>query len=219
MFSRRTARATTRSLSFWFFFARCEVMSHQSQMLRPRCPCRPLICSSGRSARRNLSGNPPNQDLARSGCVIRHTTVPWRASLQHCDFHIMFDIVLPWENPRWIVAFVTIVVADAAIVFGVARLTQVKASTVFACVIILTDIGVLVWFRQSAFRNRKALRDLLMVYLGSGIVLAGSWILYDKSQTGIAVSLILIVLLLRTIWRRPLLKRLQAENEKERSVG
>jgi len=127
--------------------------------------------------------------------------------------------VLPWENPRWIVAFVAIIVADAAIVFGVARLTQVKASTVFACVIILTDIGVLVWFRQSAFRNRKALRDLLMVYLGSGIVLAGSWILYDKSQTGIAVSLILIVLLLRTIWRRPLLKRLQAENEKERSVS
>lgn len=116
-------------------------------------------------------------------------------------------------------AFVTIIVVDAAIVFGVAQLAQVKASTVFACVIILTDIGVLIWFRQSAFRNRKALRDVLLVYLGSGIVLAGSWILYDKSESGVAASLILIALLSRTVWRRPLLKRLHAENEKEKPLG
>ncbi len=126
--------------------------------------------------------------------------------------------MLPWKNPRWIMAFVAILIVDAVIVFGVARFAHVKASTVFACVVILTYLGVFVWFRQSAFRNRKALRDVLMIYLGGGIVLAGSLILYEKSETGIAVLLILIVFLSRRIWGRPLLKKLQAENEEQKSL-
>jgi hypothetical protein len=53
-----------------------------------------------------------------------------------------------------------------------------------------------------------------MVHLGGGIILAGSWILYEKSGTSIALLLILIVFLTHRIWGRPLLKKLQAENEK-----
>jgi len=130
----------------------------------------------------------------------------------------MFSIVWPWKNPRWIVAFVAILIVDAAIVFGVARFTQLHPSTVFACVVILTNLGIFVWFRQSAFRNRRALGHVLIVYLGGGILLACSWILYEKSQTGIAVLLILIAVLSRRIWGRTLLKKLQAENQNQRSL-
>jgi hypothetical protein len=122
--------------------------------------------------------------------------------------------VLPWKNPRWIKAFAAILFVDGAIVFGVARFAQINPLTVLACVVILTDIGIFVWFRQSAFWSRAALRNALMVHLGGGIILAGSWILYEKSGTSIALLLILIVFLTHRIWGRPLLKKLQAENEK-----
>ena len=128
----------------------------------------------------------------------------------------MFSIVLPWKNPRWIIAFVAILMLDAAIVFGVVRFAQVKPSTVIACIAILTDVGILVWFRQSAFRNRRALSDVLMLYLGGGIVLVGCWILYEHSETVIALFLMLVVVLSQRIWGRTLLKKLQAEYEKEK---
>ena len=74
------------------------------------------------------------------------------------------------------------------------------------------------WFSQSKYRGRKALRDVLVVFLGSGIILATLGILYEKSETTVAGLLILVVVLARMIWRRPLLKKLRAENEKEKSV-
>jgi uncharacterized membrane protein YfcA len=74
-----------------------------------------------------------------------------------------------------------------------------------------------VWFRLTPFWGRKALRDVLLVTLGGAIVVACTWILSEKFDTVAAESLLLIVVLVRMIWRRPLLKKLQAENEKEKA--
>jgi len=125
--------------------------------------------------------------------------------------------VLPWKNPRWIKALVAILIVDGALVFGVPRLAQVKPLTVLEWIAILTDIGILAWFRQSVFWSRTALRNVLMVHLGGGIILVGSWMLYEKSESNIALFLILIVFLTRRIWGRPLHKKLKAENDKSHS--
>jgi len=140
-----------------------------------------------------------------------------RLSLQCCDSHVKFDIVLPWQNPRWVMAFVAVLLVYAAIVFGVVHFAQVRVFTAVACAVILTDAGILVWFQQSPFRRRKALRDALLFLLSGSIIVAGSLILYERSKAGIAILFILIVLLSRSVWGRALFKKLQAENEKEAS--
>ena len=124
--------------------------------------------------------------------------------------------MLPWENPRWIKAFVAILILDVVLVFGIVRFTEIKLLLAFACVGILTDISLLVWFFQSEFRNRKAVRDLVVVFWGGGIVLACSIILYEKSETTLAALLILIAFLSRRIWSRYLLRNVRAEIDKEK---
>jgi hypothetical protein len=126
--------------------------------------------------------------------------------------------VLPWQNPRWIRAFAAILIIEGAIVFGLVRFAHTSLLWACECLVILTSFGQLVWFSQSKYRGRKALRDVLVVFLGSGIILATLGILYEKSETTVAGLLILVVVLARMIWRRPLLKKLRAENEKEKSV-
>lgn len=91
--------------------------------------------------------------------------------------------MLPWKNPRWVVAFVAILIVQMAVVFGLVHFAHVKLLTSCACVIIINNIGLLAWFRQSAFWQRKALRDSLMAALGRGIAAAGSWIFYERSET------------------------------------
>lgn len=126
--------------------------------------------------------------------------------------------MLPWQNPRWIRAFAAILIIEGAIVFGLVRFAHTSLLRACECLVILTSFGHLVWFSQSKYRGRKALRDVLVVFLGSGIILATLGILYEKSETTVAGLLILVVVLARMIWRRPLLKKLRAENEKEKSV-
>ena len=126
--------------------------------------------------------------------------------------------MLPWQNPRWIKALAAIVIIEGAIVFGLVRFAHTSLLRACECLVILTSFGHLVWFSQSKYRGRKALRDVLVVFLGSGIILATLGILYEKSETTVAGLLILVVVLARMIWRRPLLKKLRAENEKEKSV-
>jgi hypothetical protein len=57
---------------------------------------------------------------------------------------------------------------------------------------------------------------VVMLYLGGGIVLVGCWILYEHSETIIALFLMLAVVLSQRIWGRTLLTKLPAENEKEK---
>jgi hypothetical protein len=127
-------------------------------------------------------------------------------------------LVDPWKNPRWVIAFVSILIMQGAVVFGLVRIAHVKLPVSCACVIILSDIGILVWFRRSVFWRTKAIRDVIIVLMGTGIVLAGCSVLYEKSESGAAALLILGVVLVRMVWRKPLLKRLRAENEKQKSV-
>jgi hypothetical protein len=126
--------------------------------------------------------------------------------------------VVPWKNPRWAVAFVAILIVQGTIVFGLVRFAHVRLFISCACVIVLSDIGVLVWFRRSVFWRTKAVRDVVIFLMGTGIVLAGCSVLYEKSESGAVALLILAVVLARMIWRKPLLKKLRAENEKQNSV-
>jgi hypothetical protein len=126
-------------------------------------------------------------------------------------------IVLPWENPRWIRAVVAILIVNVAIVFAISRLIQMKPLIVVAWVVILSNSGFLVWFFQSPYRNRKTLRNMLLVVLGGGALIECLAILFEKFKTIYLVIPFLIILLSRSIWGRPLLKRLQAEIEQEKS--
>jgi FtsH-binding integral membrane protein len=126
--------------------------------------------------------------------------------------------VLPWENPRWIRAFVAILIANVAIVFAFSRFTQIKPLIALAWVVILSNLGILVWFVfQIHFRNRKTLRNTLLVFVGGDALIACSAILYVRSKTLYAVIPILIILVLRRFWGPPLIEKLQAEIEQEKS--
>lgn len=122
--------------------------------------------------------------------------------------------MVPWENPRWIRAFFVVLIADAAIVYGIVRFFNVSPLIALALVTVLTEIGIFVWFIQSPFSNRKALRNVLLVSLGKGLGVACSLILFAKSESALAGLAILITLLSR-IWSRPLFAKLRAENERE----
>jgi hypothetical protein len=125
--------------------------------------------------------------------------------------------MLPWKHRRWLVAFVAILTLGGAAVFGLVGEAHLRPLTACACVVILVNASILVWFRQTPFWGRKALRDILILSLGGGIVLACSWILCEKYDTFVAGLFFLTVFSLRMIWRRPLLKKLRAENEKEKA--
>ena len=85
---------------------------------------------------------------------------------------IEFIVVAPRENPRWIRAFFVVLIADGAIVYGIVQLAHVSLLIALALVTILTETGILVWFIQSPFRNRKALRNVLLVSLAKGLGVA-----------------------------------------------
>ena len=121
-----------------------------------------------------------------------------------------------WNNTRWIVALFAIVVLDVPVLLAIASIAHVKLLTSFGYVVILNNTCVLIWYRRSPFWSRNALRAVLLVTLGGGIVLAGTWILDERYETIAAASLFLVVLIARHIGRRLLLKKLRAENEKEK---
>jgi hypothetical protein len=98
------------------------------------------------------------------------------------------------------------------------RFTQIKPLIALAWVVILSNLGILVWFFfQIHFRNRKTLRDTLLVFVGGDALIACSMILYVRAKTPYAAIPILIILVLRRFWGPPLIEKLQAEIEQEKS--
>ena len=125
--------------------------------------------------------------------------------------------MLPWKNPRFLVAFALISLAVAAVVFGVWRLTHLRPMVILAYTVIFGNLGILVWFFQSQFAQRKTLRNVLLAYLGAGILCMVSILLFEASERNYALSLLLAGFLVQWFIGRPQAKKLRAEIHREGS--